>query len=116
MSHRHTLYDLHIAIQDAFGFYNDHLYAFYIGGTRRTGKPIYCADVEDYGGGKTTEETTIEDLGLYKGQKIYYLFDFGDMWEFELNLIKIDKNLPLPLRPIIIEEKGEAPLQYPIWE
>jgi hypothetical protein len=55
-------------------------------------------------------------LGLYKGQKIYYLFDFGDMWEFELNLIKIDKNLPLPLRPIIIEEKGEAPLQYPIWE
>ncbi|MDD4569224.1 MAG: hypothetical protein PHE70_03735 [Tepidanaerobacteraceae bacterium] len=77
---------------------------------------MYCADVEDDGGGKTTEEMTIEDLGLYKGQKIYYLFDFGDMWEFELNLIKIDKNSPLLLRPIIIKEKGEAPLQYPIWE
>lgn len=117
VSHQHTLADLHLAIQEAFDFDNDHLYAFYVGGTRRTGKPIYCADVEDEveDDVKTAEETTIEDMGLYKGQKLYYLFDFGDMWEFDIELIKIEKNKQLPLNPVIIETKGESPEQYGSW-
>lgn len=112
-SHRHSLHDLHLVIQEAFDFDNDHLYAFYVGGTRRTGKPIYCSDAEH--GEKTAEETTIEDMGLYKGQKFYYLFDFGDMWEFEIELIKIEKSIPLPMKPVIIEIKGESPEQYGGW-
>ena len=55
----------------AFDFDDDHLYAFYINGNRRTGQPIYCMDVQDER--KTTEETHIDDLRLYKGQKLYYL-------------------------------------------
>ena len=114
VSHRHTLGDLHTAIQDAFDFDDDHLYAFYVNGNHRTGKPIYCDDTRD--GGKTAEETTIEEMGLYKGQRLYYLFDFGDMWEFTVDLVQIDKDLPLLLRPAIIEVKGESPEQYPFWE
>lgn len=114
VSHRHSLHDLHLAIQDAYDFDNDHLYVFYVGGTRRTGKPIYCSDTKH--GEKTTEETTIEDMALYKGQKFYYLFDFGDMWEFDIDLIKIDKDMPLPIKPVIIETKGESPEQYPSWD
>lgn len=110
LSVNHTLGDLHMIIQKAFEFDNDHLYAFYIGGSRRTGKPIYCADVED--GGAVAEETTIEELGLFKGQKLVYLFDFGDKWEFSVDLEGIDKEGPLPLRPVIIEVKGKAPEQY----
>ena len=113
VSHRHSLDDLHLAIQEAFDFDNDHLYAFYVDGNHRTGKPIYCSDATD--GGKTAEETTIEDMGLYKGQKLYYLFDFGDMWEFGVELIKIEKNMPLLLKPLIIEIKGESPEQYGGW-
>ncbi|MDO9535573.1 MAG: hypothetical protein Q7J85_09665 [Bacillota bacterium] len=104
---------MHLAIQKAFEFDNDHLYAFYVGGTRRTGKPVYCSNVEEVG--KPAEETTIEEMELYKGQKLYYLFDFGDMWEFDIELIQIEKNMPLPLRPIIIETKGESPEQYSGW-
>jgi hypothetical protein len=114
VSHHHTLSNLHTAIQEAFNFDDDHLYAFYVNGNYRTGKPIYCAETRDFG--RTTEETTIEEMNLYKGQKLYYLFDFGDMWEFTIELTKIDKNAPLPLRPVIIEEKGESPEQYPSWE
>ena len=44
ISGKHTLDNLHDAIQDAFDFDNDHLYAFYIGGNRKTGEPIYCRD------------------------------------------------------------------------
>jgi len=51
-------------------------------------------------------------LELYKGQKILYLFDFGDEWKFNVELIEIDNKAPLPLKPMIIESKGEAPEQY----
>jgi hypothetical protein len=107
---KHTLGNLHDAIQDAFDFDNDHLYAFYIGGNRKTGKPIYCRDTEDEGA--PAEETTIESLELFKGQKLVYLFDFGDMWEFNIELTEVEKETPVPMKPIVIESKGESPEQY----
>ena len=110
LSGKHTLGDLHDAIQGAFEFDNDHLYAFYIGGNRKTGKPIYCAEARD--GGAVAEEITIEEMELFAGQKLIYLFDFGDMWEFSVELIGIEKGEPLPLRPIIVEVKGESLEQY----
>lgn len=113
VSHEHTLSQFHRAIQKAFDFDDDHLYAFYINGNRRTGQPIYCMDVQDER--KTTEETHIDDLGLYKGQKLYYLFDFGDMWEFEILLTNISKDTIIPPIPEIIEIKGESPDQYNSW-
>ncbi len=110
LSHKHSLYDLHMAIQEAFDFDNDHLYAFYTGGNYRTGKPIYCPDTEREG--VTTEEMRIVDLGLYKGQKMLYLFDFGDEWKFDVELVGIDKEALLPLKPAIVELKGKSPDQY----
>jgi hypothetical protein len=114
VSHRHTLADLHMAIQWAFDFDNDHLYAFYLEGDIRTGKPIYCLDAADDKGkyARIAEDTTIEEMALFKGQRIYYLFDFGDKWIFNVDLIKIDQNAPLPLKPLIIKTKGEPPEQY----
>ncbi|MDP3011848.1 MAG: plasmid pRiA4b ORF-3 family protein [Candidatus Hydromicrobium sp.] len=114
LSHNHYLSDLHIAIQEAFDFDDDHLYAFYIGGNRKTGKPIYCAEVEEEG--KTADEIKIADLELFKGQKILYLFDFGDEWWFDIKLLKIDKESPLPLKPVIVGSEGKPPEQYPVWE
>ena len=113
VSHKHSLGDLHLAIQEAYDFNNDHLYAFYVGGNQRTGKPIYCTAAGN--GGVTAEETTIADLGLFKGQKLLYLFDFGDEWKFDVELIKIDKDSPLPIKPVIVEAKGESPEQYRRW-
>ncbi len=113
VSHKHSLDDLHLTIQEAFDFDNDHLYAFFIGGTISTGKPIYCADAQDEGA--TAEETTIADLNLYKGEKLRYLFDFGDNWKFDVELINIDKDSVLPTKPEIVEAKGESPEQYNDW-
>ena len=110
LSHKHTLKDLHTVIQEAFRFDNDHLYEFYIGGNQKTGKPICCEDAQSEG--VTAEETKIADLELYKGQKILYLFDFGDQWRFDIELIGIDKEVPLLLKPMITETKGKAPEQY----
>ena len=114
ISHKHYLSDLHLAIQEAFDFDDDHLYAFYIGGKRKTGKAIYCAYVEEEG--KTADKIKIYDLGLFRGQKIFYLFDFGDEWWFDIKLLKIDKESVLPLQPVIVGSEGESPEQYPVWE
>lgn len=110
LSGKHTLGDLHDAIQDAFDFDDDHLYAFYIDGNRRTGKPIYCEEAHD--AGPVAEKTSILEIGLFAGQKLIYLFDFGDMWEFGVELTGIEKEEPLPLKPAIVETKGKSPEQY----
>jgi hypothetical protein len=110
LSHKHTLGDLHNAIQEAFCFDNDHLYAFYIDGNQRTGKPIYCKGMEK--GENTSDNTSIYSLELYKGQKMLYLFDFGDEWKFDVELMEITKETSIPLKPVIVESKGKAPEQY----
>ena len=110
VSYKHTLGDLHNAIQKAFEFDNDHLYAFYIGGSRKTGKAIYCKYAQHEG--DIAEKTTIESLELYKGERFLYLFDFGDEWEFNVELVEYDEEAPVPLKPIIIESKGNSPKQY----
>ena len=112
MSHENTFEDLHLAIQDAFNFDNDHLYEFYIGGNRRTTNIIYTGNPYD----GIEEDIAIGKSGLYQGQKIKYLFDFGDMWEFDIIVVSIDKNTPIPVRSEIVESKGESPEQYPEWE
>lgn len=110
LSYKHTLGDLHNAIQKAFNFDNDHLYAFYIGGNRRTGQPIYCEYAEHEG--EIAENKTIESLELYKGERFLYLFDFGDQWEFNVEFVEYDKEAPVLLKPMIIESKGKSPEQY----
>ncbi len=114
LSHHHTLHHLHQAIQDAFAFGSDHLYAFYFEGNRRTGKGIYCAECEEEG--PCTEESVIGEIGLYPGQQIVYLFDFGDMWEFDVKLLEIDRAGPVLLKPEVVESRGDSPEQYPSWD
>jgi len=61
---------------------------------------------------QAAEELAIQEMGIFAGQKLIYLFDFGDRWEFSVELMGIDKEEPLPLKPIIVEAKGESPQQY----
>lgn len=110
LSDKHTLGDLHNAIQEAFEFDNDHLYAFYVGGNKRTEKGIYCEFAENEG--LVAETTTIESLNLYEGERLLYLFDFGYEWEFNVDLVEINVETSIPLKPMIIESKGKSPQQY----
>ena len=55
-------------------------------------------------------------LGLERGQRFLYLFDFGDEWKFNVRVEEIlDSDVP-PIRPLVIGSKGEAPEQYPDYE
>jgi len=59
---------------------------------------------------------TIEGAEIYKGQQFIYLFDFGDMWEFKIQVMDFIENEETDLLPKIIESKGKSPQQYPDWD
>lgn len=109
VSFNHSLEDLHLAIQDAFDFDNDHLYSFFMDG-KRYSRNAYHSPMGDEG--PFTDEAIIGELGLYSGQKILYYFDYGDSWEFTVRMLNINEDEPSPVDPEIIEIKGEAPDQY----
>ncbi len=109
LSHLYTLLDLHNAIQDAFDFDDDHLYSFFMDAKRYSRNSYESPYSEN---GPYVDEVKIGELELYEGQRILYLFDYGDSWEFNIVLENIDSSSPVPLNPKIVEKKGKAPEQY----
>ncbi|MFQ6052150.1 MAG: plasmid pRiA4b ORF-3 family protein [Candidatus Hydrothermarchaeota archaeon] len=108
-----TLEDLHVAIQDAFHFDFDHLYAFFMDGEPWSYDAIYALGCEE---GPYVDEIRIGEMELSVGEQFLYLFDFGDEWDFEVRLVEIKKEYPKPSKPKVVESKGEAPEQYPYME
>lgn len=108
VSHNSTFHELHLIIQQAFDFDNDHMYAFYTGSSYRNGKEFYSAN--PLGESDEYEDLTMEDAEIYKGQQFVYLFDFGDMWEFKIQVMDFIENEEADSQ--IIESKGKSPQQY----
>ncbi|MCI0694277.1 plasmid pRiA4b ORF-3 family protein [candidate division KSB1 bacterium] len=110
LSSKHTLDDLHYAIQDAFDFDADHLYAFYMDNR-------WCSDERfespHSSEGPWADEIEIGELGLAANQPFIYHFDFGDDWRFDVILLEIKTGEPLLKKPKILETHGKAPEQYP---
>ena len=112
-----TLEDLHFAIQKAVSFDNDHLYDFYAGRHHRN-RQVQYADDEDW----ETRESEFSQLRLSEvyplnGLKLYYWFDFGDDWKFEIRKARKVKPPESDCEyPRVIEAHGPNPEQYPSWE
>lgn len=105
-----TLYDLHQAIQKAFDFGDDHLYAFFMDGEIWSSKQVfYSPDADDE---PTVLDAQLGELDLSIGQSFLYLFDFGDEWEFA---VIVEEALTIDThdeKPQVIEWKGNPPEQY----
>jgi len=104
-----TLLDLHNSIQDAYDFDDDHLYSFFLDG-KPWSHEKFTAPLDVFG--PHVNEVRIGELGLFIGQKILYLFDYGDQWCFLIKMERIDKNSPKPFKPKIVERRGKNPEQY----
>jgi len=53
-------------------------------------------------------EVLIGDVPLQVGQKVTYLYDFGDRWEFGVTLERVDPD-PAIDRPIVLDRAGPRP-------
>lgn len=118
-----TLDHLHNAIFKAFDRYEEHLYSFYVAKPGKRGRAA-LRDADEYthpyaltggfddGRRGNAKKTKLDDLGLQVGQRLYYLFDFGDQWWHELTVEETDGQ-PEPGRyPRVLEKRGESPPQY----
>ncbi len=106
----HSLHHLHEAIQDAFEFDNDHSYAFFMDGRPWSQNAYWDRNAGD---SPFADRATVGKLELVNGQKILYLFDFGDEWMFTVRVDEILYSDVPPVRPVVVEKKGDAPVQYP---
>ncbi|TML96919.1 MAG: plasmid pRiA4b ORF-3 family protein [Actinobacteria bacterium] len=106
------LTDLHDAIQEAFGWYDDHLYSFWLDGAfwGDENSEYTSPVVPDHG--VRTADVPIEELDLAAGAKIAYVFDFGDEWRVRLTLRQSEPPDGGPY-PRVLQRVGQPPPQYP---
>lgn len=114
-----TLSELHDAIFDAFGRFEEHLYSFYTPKRKTTSIRTIC-DAPEYThpmamegtiGKRDVEKTSLKDLRFKPKATFYYLFDFGDSWWHEITVDAVEPAQKMNY-PAIIATKGESPPQY----
>lgn len=109
-----NLEDLHLAIQDALKWDDDHLYSFFMG------KRPYASSTEIGSpwsdAGRHTHQVTIGSLGLRSRQKFLYLFDYGDDHLFDIQVMKINPKAPKGKYPKVVGRHGRRLEQYEEWD
>jgi Plasmid pRiA4b ORF-3-like protein len=106
---------LHEALVEAFGWFDDHLYSFWLDGRcwgDRETEYTRPEGVDEWGDSVRTADVTIGSLDLAIGQRIAYVFDFGDEWRVRLTLKTIGDGDGGEY-PRVLKRLGEAPPQYP---
>jgi tetratricopeptide (TPR) repeat protein len=111
LSARHTLHDLHDAIQSTFELDDDHLHAFYMSGKHWD----KASEIEGpYPGGRKTrtDRVRLVELALTQGKRFSYVFDFGDELWHVIDVESVSESDTPPGKPRILESVGEPPAQY----
>lgn len=127
-----TLHDLHGAIQEAYGFDDDHLYSYFMSGRAwdlsdheyfhpdaapRDEVEARMREMEAKIRGRYPEprlsatEVELESLNLKQRQRFLYLFDYGDEWLFEVEYVGEGVSEDV-LYPRLVGVRGESPRQY----
>lgn len=116
-----SLYDLAAAIVEAYGFDFDHPFGFFsVSGNdflRSQRKYELFADMKDIAAehpdSLSVERTVMTDVWKIPGDRMTFLFDYGDMWRFTVTLVGLGSAEPGKRYPKIVGQEGEGPLQYP---
>lgn len=114
-----TLEDLHYAIFDAFDREEEHLYEFNFGkGPDDPRGPFYGMPEESeiLAGEHRVRDAraaTLDSLGLKQDRAFGYVFDFGDNWEHQINVLVIEVAPDEGEFPRVIERINASPAQYP---
>lgn len=113
-----TLYDLGEAIVQSFDFDFDHSFGFFDNiknWTESEEKYEFSSGVgvfEDSELIKNVKEVTINEVFNKIEKKMLFLYDFGDEWQFIVELILTDSRDPDVKYPCVIKSGGKAPIQY----
>ncbi|MDE3719941.1 plasmid pRiA4b ORF-3 family protein [Nocardiopsis sp. N85] len=119
--------DVHDVLQTVFGWDDGHLHKFGRGGKRfydrNTAHFLSPYDVDEGQRGLAEQQVRLDEVLEHEGDRLLYLYDFGDDWELSLTLRGI---APLTAdtprarcvdgrRPSPVDDSG-GPFQYEFWE
>src|SRR5687768_4167305 len=79
-----TLAELHDVIQATMGWYDSHLHEFRVGGTAYGDPDMLEDDLFGDMGTKSERGARLKAVAPNKGNKLRYLYDFGDSWDHDL--------------------------------
>lgn len=109
-----TLDELHDLTQILTDFDDDHCYDFFVGKSPHDVRNSLSRDEDYEPASRKLKKITLDRVfPLPKGQKLFYWFDFGDDWKFEITLKGTKEKTPGVTYPQLIAEKGPKPEQYP---
>ncbi len=108
---RQPLTAVHDAIQQAFGWYDDHLYSFWLDGSFFGSDEVELTTPDAPDAGAATADVPLAELDLHLGQRIGYVFDFGDDWRVRLTVRERVAAEPGD-HPRVLELRGTPPPQY----
>lgn len=113
-----TLEQLHRAIFKAFDREEEHLYEFQLSDSavfpEKRYVPAEIQEEEDEECG-ITEDVTIQELKLEKGDIMLYLFDYDDIWAHQITVKEIQELDETVRYPRITKKIGQSPPQYAEW-
>ena len=107
-----ALAHLHDAIQEAFGWDDDHLYAFFLSGRAWDSSSEFVRPEAAADSGAPSARVRLARLALPPKHRFLYIFDFGDEWRCHIDLEAIDLQPDGGAYPRIVESHGQAPAQY----
>jgi len=108
---RQPLTALHDAIQQAFGWWDDHLYSFWLDGRFFGSRELELTTPDMPDADVATADVPLAELGLDVGQRIAYVFDFGDDWRVRLT-VRERIDVEAGDHPRVLELRGTPPPQY----
>ncbi len=101
-----SFHQFHLAIQNAFGWYNCHLYQFSEQGWR-SDYSIQMQHEDSEADELDSGKTKIKNYFKETGDKMIYIYDFGDDWKHQVVLENITADKIL--KPQCINGKGKCP-------
>ena len=104
------------AILKSVKFDEDHLWAFdledRLGGGINIKHPYMDRDADAY----SADDVLIGELPLAVGDCMTFTYDYGDNWQFDVELMRVDDPDRKLKAARVIESHGKAPRQYADWD
>ncbi len=117
ISGNRSLYSFAKTITKAFGFLFDHAFGFYDSFDLMNAQKVYelFTDVGEPSSpaAKGVKKTKVSQAFVNPGEKMLFLFDYGDEWRFTVELKEIRKAEKGESEPVVLESIGKSPEQYP---
>lgn len=105
-------------LDHAYGFYNSLKLNYFDSDEKYELFSDMDSGVEPIGKGipKSVEKTKISSVFTQLGQKMQFVFDYGDEWRFLVEYVETGTKEPNGRYPRVTKREGFPPPQYPIFD